>query len=246
MISDKGNKTFLYRINWILGDREKHPWGRSLGLRNSRIDSIFKGVPPQVDGLERIRRGERVNLDWLISGEGAPFVVPIFRDDAACAAALAERLADGGDYRLYVLASPLEAAVVLTLPVVLDYEDGTSASFTDVLFFLPAGELTLAEAGRWRDRHLVSVGADVLAKLRSGHMGPRDMLGSKGTRGLLERARPATTAEIGRVAEEAAAYQAGPSEEGALVGHFRRLPPRQRGAVLEVVRGLDREDDPAE
>lgn len=65
---------FMTRMNWVLGDRQKHPWGRSIGLKNSRIDSIFRGVPPQADALLMIRRAEQVNIDWLLTGEGQPTV----------------------------------------------------------------------------------------------------------------------------------------------------------------------------
>jgi hypothetical protein len=65
---------FLSRIKWVLGDRQKHPWGRSIGLKNSRIVSIFDGVLPQADALLMIRQAEDVNIDWLLTGEGQPTV----------------------------------------------------------------------------------------------------------------------------------------------------------------------------
>lgn len=74
--SDKENidTGFMTRMNWVLGDRQKHPWGRSIGLKNSRIVSIFDGVMPQADALLMIRRAEKVNIDWLLTGEGQPTV----------------------------------------------------------------------------------------------------------------------------------------------------------------------------
>lgn len=65
---------FLTRMKWVLGDRQKHPWGRTVGLKNSRIDSIFNGVLPQADALLAIREAEKVNIDWLLTGEGQPTV----------------------------------------------------------------------------------------------------------------------------------------------------------------------------
>lgn len=65
---------FLSRMKWVLGDRQKHPWGDSIGLKNSRIDSIFKGLLPQADALLAIRHAEKVNIDWLLTGEGQPYV----------------------------------------------------------------------------------------------------------------------------------------------------------------------------
>lgn len=76
-MSDRTSQTdpaFQARITWLLGDRQKHPWGRSLGLKNSRIDSIFRGIIPQADALLRIREAERVNIDWLLTGEGVPLL----------------------------------------------------------------------------------------------------------------------------------------------------------------------------
>jgi len=239
MISEKQNKEFLCRINWLLGPRQKHPWGRGLGLRNSRIDSIFKGIPPQVDGLEKIHRAERVNLHWLITGDGAPFVVPVFRDDAETAEALRARLGDGRDYRLHILAGRAECAVVLTIPVVVEYQGDLEASFTDVLVFQPAGERTLGVAAEWRDRLVLPVDSTVLAQLRAGWMGPRDLLGAPGSPGLLGGARPATAEEVRRVAEQAAAYQASaPVDEQRLVACYRRLEARQKEAVLVIAEGM--------
>lgn len=65
---------FLSRMKWVLGERQKHPWGRSIGLKNSRIVSIFDGVMPQADALLMIRRAEKVSIDWLLTGEGQPTV----------------------------------------------------------------------------------------------------------------------------------------------------------------------------
>ena len=242
MVSDNRNKTFLYRISWILGGRDKHPWGRSIGLKNSRIDSMFRGHVPQVDALERIRRAERVNLDWLISGEGAPYVIPNMRDDDASSEALKDYLQDGNDYVLYILAGRADAAVVLTLPVAIDYEDGTEASFVDVVVIQPAGPRTLEVAAKWRDRRVVPVGSDVLMRLRSGWLGPKDLLGDKANKGVLADAQPVDRDQVGQVAEQIGKYWAGGDEqETLLVQRFREISPEMQTAVLTIVQGLGKD-----
>lgn len=70
---EKRNKSFLDGILFVLGERKKHPWGESLGFKNARISSIFKGIPPTADALEVIARAENVNINWLLTGEGPPF-----------------------------------------------------------------------------------------------------------------------------------------------------------------------------
>ena len=69
------NKEFLERISFILGGRKKHPWGHALGIRSTRITQMFLGQVPTADALEIIHRAEGVSIDWLLTGDAAPFCV---------------------------------------------------------------------------------------------------------------------------------------------------------------------------
>ena len=147
---------------------------------------------------------------------------------------------DGNDYALYILAGRADAAVVLTLPVAIDYEDGTSASFVEVAVIQPAGPLTLEVAATWRDRRALPVASDVLMRLRTGWLGPKDLLGDKVHKGFLSDAQVVDRKQVEQIAEQIGKYWAGSNErEEALLQRFRQISPEQQDALLTVLRGLE-------
>lgn len=66
---------FKDRLNFIIKDRKKTPWGKSLGFTSPSITAMFNGHIPGPEFLNTIRRSENVNLNWLLTGMGSPFIV---------------------------------------------------------------------------------------------------------------------------------------------------------------------------
>lgn len=68
--------SFEERLNFVLKDRKQTPWGKSLGFTGASISHIFSGGRiPGPEFLNAIRRAENVNLNWLLTGEGSPYIV---------------------------------------------------------------------------------------------------------------------------------------------------------------------------
>ncbi|WP_299732335.1 hypothetical protein [uncultured Endozoicomonas sp.] len=67
--------TFSKRVFYVLGNRKLHPWCATLGLSKGAADSIRADVIPGPGILLGIHRQERVNISWLLSGEGKPFII---------------------------------------------------------------------------------------------------------------------------------------------------------------------------
>lgn len=66
---------FEARLNFVLKNRKKTPWGKLLGLTSTSISSMFKGHTPGPEFLNAIGRAENVNLNWLLTGNGTPYIV---------------------------------------------------------------------------------------------------------------------------------------------------------------------------
>ncbi|MCJ0817976.1 helix-turn-helix domain-containing protein [Vibrio vulnificus] len=72
--------SFDERLNFVLKDRKQTPWGKSLGFTGASISHIFSGGRiPGPEFLQAIRRAENVNLNWLLTGEGAPYIVEYYQ-----------------------------------------------------------------------------------------------------------------------------------------------------------------------
>ncbi len=67
--------TFNERLDLILQGRKITPWGKALGLSNSVIQTLSGGNAPGSDYLQLISRAENININFLLNGQGAPFVV---------------------------------------------------------------------------------------------------------------------------------------------------------------------------
>ncbi|EPT2759156.1 transcriptional regulator [Vibrio cholerae] len=82
------------RIDILLDGREITSWGSSLGLPPSSTTALLSGHTVEEKYLHAIRRAENVNLDWLLTGEGNPFIVRHFSDNYDFAETVESMLAD--------------------------------------------------------------------------------------------------------------------------------------------------------
>lgn len=106
---------FVARLDWVLADRPKHPWGKQLGIGQGPINTMFKGSIPSHEFLSAICRYENISLNWLLEGKGAPCLVHRFDSDEATAEYLATLLEDE-PWDIHVVGDHRQYAVVLTQP----------------------------------------------------------------------------------------------------------------------------------
>jgi len=241
MISEKRNNSFLYRIKLILGNREKHPWGRSLGLRNTRINAIFSDdKPPKADALIRISEGENVSIDWLLTGKGEPYLSPDCGSDSVCSAVLHAALAEIPKGKIHLLyGSGGQSAVVITHQVTRR-EEKDLISYTAANIYTPAGPDTLEEL-KGRDVYYSRISADELADIKKGREGYLQlMVGSDDAPAILKATQLIGGEEIDIVREDSASYDVEPSSQDQLLKHYQNVGVAERAAVLTIMKSMDR------
>ncbi|HDY7894727.1 TPA: transcriptional regulator [Vibrio vulnificus] len=113
---------FKDRLTFLIKDRKKTPWGKELGFTSPSITAMFNGHVPGPEFLQAIRRAENVNLNWLLTGEGAPYIVEYFQSadtlsDYVCAMLHEE------EWVVYVCSSQGTACLVLTQPGAYEFKN---------------------------------------------------------------------------------------------------------------------------
>ena len=106
---------FEERLGFLIKDRKKTPWGKSLGFTSPSITAMFNGHIPGPEFLHAIRRAENVNLNWLLTGEGAPYIADYFHSGQALYQHLAVMLGSE-PWQVYVCSHHTHACFVLTQP----------------------------------------------------------------------------------------------------------------------------------
>lgn len=106
---------FEERLSFLIKDRKKTPWGKALGFTSPSITAMFNGHTPGPEFLHAIRRAENVNLNWLLTGEGSPYIVEYFQTADALTDYIAAMLADE-KWSVYVCSTHDIACLVLTQP----------------------------------------------------------------------------------------------------------------------------------
>lgn len=241
MSSKKSNRDFLWRINKILGQRSKHPWGDALGLKNTRIQSIFQGQVPTADALEIIHRAEKVRIDWLLTGDGPPFLVYSWLSDEQVSAIFGmERPVDEKLVELYLLTDGSGlATVVTTEPVTRDYEWGAVSRFTEVTVYPYVGRQTIDACIRYGGVRVVSLDEKTFKEVSEGWKGPVHLLD-----GILEHYSDAEGASASSIIKKAIGrYEMPPEDEAKLLGHYRHLKNRERDAVMTVIGAMSKSYD---
>jgi len=70
---------FDERLSFLIHDRKKTPWGKALGFTSPSITAMFSGHIPGPEFLNAIRRAENINLNWLLTGDGNPYIVEYYQ-----------------------------------------------------------------------------------------------------------------------------------------------------------------------
>lgn len=68
------SSTFAARLRQVIGTEAIYAFGRRAGISDTALRSYLKGSVPSIDKALQIAQVGRVNLSWLITGEGSPQV----------------------------------------------------------------------------------------------------------------------------------------------------------------------------
>lgn len=169
---------FLERLEHVLGERKKHPWGQGLGITRGTVDNMFKGVVPASDTLNAISRIENVSISWLLDGKGNPFYVFLCLDDEAAQSYAEDTLVDDG-WSGYLISDGERLALAFTLPA--EYEvKGVATPYTILELLVGNISMAMAEklqafpAVRWQYRCTVS--SAVMDDILNGQVGTWQLL----------------------------------------------------------------------
>lgn len=59
------------RLWQVIGGRSQHGWGRELGIPQQNISRYLAGATsPHADFLVHLGKKEKINMNWLLLGEG--------------------------------------------------------------------------------------------------------------------------------------------------------------------------------
>lgn len=106
---------FEERLNFLLQDRKRTPWGKTLGFTSTSISSMFNGHVPGPEFLQAIRRAENVNLNWLLTGDGSVYISEYYQSGLSLSKHVSDMLEEE-PWKVYVCSHRDVACMVLTQP----------------------------------------------------------------------------------------------------------------------------------
>jgi transcriptional regulator with XRE-family HTH domain len=224
---------FSNRLAHIIGPRRPYPWAQSLGITRGSINRMLnEGHIPGGDILARLAQVESCSITWLLTGQGAPYLVHRTASDAETAERLRAHLADEA-WQCHVLEDGRRGVIVLAQPAELG-EGEEAVRYTAVE--LIAGPWGPETAGILAPR--VDGATRVApAVIDDAHQG---RLGAYGALSVLADAAARESDAGKRVARIAESYggRAHTPEEQAWLDAWHRLSPASRTHARAVVDAL--------
>lgn len=215
-------------MHLLAGDMKPNPWASRFGWDRGLISRVFSGKQlPGPEALAQLAQAERVNLNWLLTGDGVPYqVLP---------PPLPNATAVGPEWHYYLFAGPevVQAPLVRVGPEMrATVYNGTPADLGRVVDYLA-----------WKDQPVyIAPESASVAGLRLGMVGNRELL--ERLTGEMAVIDPATWRSSPRVGDQTAAYLDGkqladgcPCERDWLM-LLRELPEDRREVLLTVARWL--------
>lgn len=235
------HRTFISRLLFILGERDRYPWGEALGLTRGTINRISSGHVPGPEILGSVTRSENVSLSWLLEGIGVPYLVSRCQSDAEACALLTQHLNDEPGWAIYLIACEPDFVIVLTNPCQI-VSGSKTVDYSCVEIISGAGPETVRAALDARKSNPVrrlSISSKDLQRLSAGWMGNLELFGWRDTPGILAQAKPIVDyppdLAPGRVAEPRA-VDGIPDDERELLDLYRELPESKKKAVLTLLK----------
>lgn len=220
----------------LLAGRKPHVWGASIGWNRGTVDSVFRRnqIPGPRD-LTQLAVSERVNLTWLLTGEGEPYAVLPIPDPAT--------LSFGYDFHYYLFIGQDG----LRQPLVRVGPDADLPKPIQVYAGDPGDLMLTLERLVWKQQpiHLAPASDQVIQDLRQGRASNRVLIDEGNgvlEQSLLELDVAQLLAEA-RVSDHPAGYLANPTPELPEEEHewlmlLRELPKSMRGSLLDIARAI--------
>lgn len=240
------------RFRALLLDRKAHPFGSSVQLNKSMVTRLTRGSLPDPEYLVPLLRIERISLNWLLTGEGAPYSVNSYVGDVEAWQDLKEKLSDEPDaWNIYLAISPAGWTVVLDQECSSTSKAGETYWYrnTEVTGGKVCGPVVARGIEHWsrlKTIRVLKLSSAHWMKLVTGHLGNAQLWGLAGVpaiadpqplKDLAEVLPSYTTGSDGRgVREGAGEYST--EEEHALLRAFRSLTAEERGVVVRMLAGL--------
>lgn len=174
-------ESFSDRLGQLLAGRKIHPWAAALGVSKGAAETMGRGQVPGAEILRLIRFREGVSLGWLVTGDGAPFVLEHCEDGAMLAQELSHEAAQcDGALELHLFGDGPAQLLLLARPGRLQYRQQPQdyryvRLWTLSLSSLPESLKCQGDRYAW---YWHQCDAQQLAALRAGELGPWLLLDS--------------------------------------------------------------------
>ena len=233
---------FFARIETLLVDRKIYPWSTALGMGSGSIGYLKKGKSPSMDTVLLIARAEHVSIHWLLTGEGAPYLVYKGDSDLEIAEHLGILLHDEpGQWTIHMLSSGSAVVLLLTQPGQVDYKKKPIDYTICETISGPVASKTLALLRQQVEENchrikLWQLDPADLQKLADGEYGPYHILGDKKHPAPVSLSPLELTTELDQVSEAAQGYYIVQNvTELDLIERFRSLSPDKQQALLNLI-----------
>jgi hypothetical protein len=229
------------RLLILMSGRNKHPWGEALGMNSSMITRMFRGQFPGHEYLAVIARAERVSLNWLLTGFGAPYEVMHAHSDGEVAYQADLFLSDAPlSWTVYLIVDGELSALAFHRPdqvfIETKTKDRTEEKVIDYdrieLIAGPVGQQTLDALRRASILQIreVKALAETMIRLFSGEIGTYAMVKEDG---LFERYELLNLRNGPEIREKAGNYTLEPDER-ILLEKYRRLKPADKTRLIAI------------
>ena len=233
---------FLSRLKFVLSGRKIFPWSAGLGISSGSATHLNSGKTPNTETLVLIARAEHLSIHWLLTGDGAPYLVYKGDSDLEIAEHLGSLLHDEPDqWTIHMLNSGSAVVLLLTQPGQVDYKNKPIDYTICETISGPIASKTLAllrqqvEENGQRIKLWRLAPAD-LQKLADGEYGPYHILGDKKHPAPLTLRPLELTTELDQVSEAAQGYYIVQNvAELDLIERFRSLSPEKQQALLNLI-----------
>jgi len=178
---------FPERVEFILAGRRISPWGESLGMPEGAAESLKKDPIPGAEILNAIWRSENVNITWLITGKGSPYMVTKCDDEVMMFEEL-KKLIDEDTWEIDLVHDNNQMAIVLSMNGSYQYKDKEVNHKQVEVISGPIGEKiakVLRERSLIDENRTVEVDEGTFIKLRDGYIGTYELFGGTKNTGLL-------------------------------------------------------------
>lgn len=226
-------------MRFLVGDNRPHPWAARFGWDRGVTHRVFNGKQlPSPEALIQLATAERVNLTWLLTGDGAPYAVLPIPDPAT--------LLFGHDVHYHLFTGPCG----IHQPLVRVGPDADTPLPVQVYSGDPGDLIRVLERLVWKQQpiYLATASDAIMRDLRQGQASNRVLIDEE--RGLLKASLPeldvARRLASARIEERPTAYltrltsssETIRDEEREWLMLLRELPENMRAALLGIARHL--------